>query len=90
MSPSIFYLGYIVGSYPSALLAQRFPISRFLFALIIVWEFVLWQRPESQTGKDCTYTDFFFLGALESGVTPAFMMVVGRWYKRSEQSLRMG
>jgi MFS family permease len=31
-----------------------------------------------------------FLGLLESGVSPMFMMVVGQFYKKDEQALRMG
>lgn len=32
----------------------------------------------------------FFLGFLESGISPMFMLVVGGWYKKQEQALRMG
>jgi hypothetical protein len=27
---------------------------------------------------------------LESGISPMFMLVVGGWYKKPEQALRMG
>jgi MFS family permease len=89
MSASIFYLGYIAGSYPNVLLAQRFRINRFLFVLILVWGICL-IATASVTNWQGLYVQRFFLGLLESGVAPTFMMVVGQWYKKSEQSLRMG
>jgi hypothetical protein len=36
------------------------------------------------------YAQRFFLGFLESGVSPMFMMVVGGWYLKHEQAFRMG
>lgn len=36
------------------------------------------------------YAQRFFLGFLESGVSPIFMLVVGGWYRNKEQALRMG
>lgn len=36
------------------------------------------------------YTQRFFLGFLEAGVSPMFMLVVGGWYRKNEQALRMG
>lgn len=42
------------------------------------------------TNHQGLYVQRFFLGALESGVSPTWMFVVGGWYKKSEQSLRMG
>jgi MFS family permease len=32
----------------------------------------------------------FFLGVLEGGISPIFMIVVGGWYRKREQALRMG
>lgn len=36
------------------------------------------------------YTQRLFLGVIEAGIQPMFMMVVGGWYKKNEQALRMG
>lgn len=36
------------------------------------------------------YAQRFFLGFLESGVSPMFMLIVGGFYKKDEQALRMG
>ncbi|KAJ0331533.1 hypothetical protein COL5a_002195 [Colletotrichum fioriniae] len=32
----------------------------------------------------------FCLGLLESGISPMFMLIVGSWYKKNEQAMRMG
>lgn len=36
------------------------------------------------------YAQRFFLGFLESGVSPMFMLIVAGFYKKNEQALRMG
>lgn len=36
-SASIFYLGFIVGSYPAILMAQRYPIERVAAGIVGVW-----------------------------------------------------
>jgi MFS family permease len=36
------------------------------------------------------YAQRFFLGLTEAGISPMFMMIVGGWYKKDEQALRMG
>lgn len=35
------------------------------------------------------YAQRFFLGFIESGISPMFMLVVGGWYRKQEQALRM-
>jgi len=37
MSASIFYLGFIVGAYPAIVLAQRYPIERVVFGIVLLW-----------------------------------------------------
>lgn len=32
----------------------------------------------------------FFLGFLEAGVSPGWMIIVGGWYRKNEQAFRMG
>lgn len=36
------------------------------------------------------YAQRFFLGVIESGISPMFMLVVGGWYLKHEQAFRMG
>ncbi|KAF2003554.1 MFS transporter [Amniculicola lignicola CBS 123094] len=88
-SASIFYLGFIVGSYPAILMAQRWPIERVAAAIVVVWGACL-MCSAACTDWKTFYVQRFFLGFLESGISPMFMMVVGGWYNKSEQALRMG
>jgi MFS family permease len=89
MSASIFYLGFIVGSYPAILMAQRWPIERVAAAIVSVWGVCL-MCSAAYTIWQGFYAQRFFLGFLESGVSPMFMLIVGGWYKKEEQALRVG
>ncbi|KAH8696466.1 MFS transporter [Talaromyces proteolyticus] len=86
---SIFYLGFIVGAYPAIILAQRFPIERVASGTVLVWGICLTCTAACHNWQSF-YAQRFFLGLLESGVSPMFMMVVGQFYKKDEQALRMG
>ncbi|KAF3002587.1 hypothetical protein E8E13_008268 [Curvularia kusanoi] len=89
MSAAIFYLGFIVGAYPAMYLAQRFPIERVASAIVTVWGVCLILTVVCRDYKDL-YAQRFFLGFLESGISPMFMVIVGSFYKKNEQAFRMG
>lgn len=36
------------------------------------------------------YAQRFFLGMIEAGVSPMFMLIVSGFYRKNEQALRMG
>lgn len=36
------------------------------------------------------YAQRFFLGMIEAGVSPMFMLIVAGFYRKNEQALRMG
>lgn len=76
MSSAIFYLGFIVGSYPAILLAQRYPIERVIFGIVCLWGICL-SCTAACNSYQALYVQRFFLGALESGVSPGWMLVVG-------------
>jgi MFS family permease len=82
-------MGFICGAYPAILMAQRFPIERVAAIIIFIWGTTLMCTAAVQTWKGL-YAQRFFLGFLESGISPMFMLVVGGWYKKDEQALRMG
>lgn len=88
-SAAIFYLGFIAGAYPSMVLAQRFPIERVASAIVTLWGVCLILTSACFSYR-ALYAQRFFLGMLESGVSPMFMIVVGSWYKKDEQAFRMG
>jgi MFS family permease len=76
MSAAIFYLGFICGAYPAIVMAQRYPIERVIFGIVILWGVCLMTTAAVQNYQGL-YAQRFFLGMLESGVSPAWMLVVG-------------
>lgn len=85
----MFYLGWIAGAYPAIYTAQRFPIERVCAGVIVVWGAVL-MAAAGCTNFQGFFAQRFFLGFLEAGIAPMFMLVIGGWYKKNEQALRMG
>ncbi|KAM0275740.1 hypothetical protein ACHAQH_007458 [Verticillium albo-atrum] len=88
-SASIFYLGFIVGAYPAMILAQKYPVERVASLIVTLWGICLILTTVC-TKYTHIYAQRFFLGFLESGISPMFMLIVGSWYKKNEQAMRMG
>ncbi|KAG8631567.1 hypothetical protein KVT40_000707 [Elsinoe batatas] len=89
MTASIFYFGFIIGAYVAMILAQRYPVERVASALVTVWGVCLILTSVCHNYQGI-YAQRFFLGFLESGVSPLFMLMVGSFYKKNEQAFRMG
>lgn len=70
-------------------LAQRYPVERVASGLVTIWGLCLILTTQC-TNFQTLYTQRFFLGLLESGISPMFMLVVASWYKKDEQAFRMG
>lgn len=70
-------------------LAQRFPIEKVASALVTLWGICL-ILTSICTNWQGLIVQRFFLGFLEAGVSPMFMLIVGSFYTKSEQALRMG
>lgn len=83
---SAFYIGYLAFEFPCAVALQKFPLMTTVSIFIIVWGVVLMLHAVTN------YAGFValrtLLGALESSVTPAFVILTGQWYKKSENFLR--
>ena len=75
MSASIFYLGFVCGAYPLMALAQRFPLERVASGIVVVWGICLILTSVCFNFQTL-YTQRFFLGFLESGIGPVFMVIV--------------
>ncbi|CAI4212648.1 unnamed protein product [Parascedosporium putredinis] len=88
-SASIFYLGFILGAYPIMVFAQRFPIERVASFTVTVWGITLILTTICKNYQGI-YAQRFMLGLLESGISPMFMLIVGSFYKKNEQAMRMG
>jgi len=59
------------------ILAQRFPIERVASAIVTVWGICLILTTVCHNYQ-ALYAQRFFLGFLESGISPMFMMIVVR------------
>jgi MFS family permease len=88
-SSAIFYLGFIIGAYPAMMMAQRWPIERVAAGITFIWGICVMSSAGCKTYGEF-YAQRFFLGVIEAGISPLFMLVVGGWYKKNEQALRMG
>ncbi|KAK2732926.1 hypothetical protein FQN55_003846 [Onygenales sp. PD_40] len=88
-SASIFYLGFIAGAYPAIYMAQRWPLERVASGLVFVWGVCLLSCIACTDWKGL-YVQRFFLGFLESGISPMCMLLVSSFYSKREQALRMG
>ncbi|PON22908.1 hypothetical protein TGAM01_v208163 [Trichoderma gamsii] len=85
----IFYIGYLVGTYPMMFLSQHYSTSRVVACATFLWGVVL-----MSTAGCFNYAGImlnrFFLGFLESAVAPSFTVLVTFWWTREEQALRTG
>ena len=74
---------------PAILMAQRFPVERVATGIVAIWGVVMMATAGCQTFQGI-YAQRFFLGMIEAGVSPMFMLVVSAFYRKHEQALRMG
>lgn len=81
---SIFYLGFIIGAYPCMILAQRYPVERVASATVTLWGLTLILTTVCHNYQG-VYAQRFFLGVLESGISPMFMLIIV-----SRQNPRLG
>lgn len=70
-------------------MAQRFPIERVAAGIVFIWGVVMMSTAGCRSFHGL-YAQRFFLGMIESGVSPMFMLVVSGFYQKHEQALRMG
>ncbi|CAN6625671.1 allantoate permease [Trichomonascus vanleenenianus] len=82
-----FYLGYMVFEMPFSFILQRYSLSKMTALFIVLWGAIMMisAAPNSYAGFE---TLRVLLGALESAITPAFVIITSQWYKREEQFMR--
>ncbi|GAA5835640.1 hypothetical protein JCM3766R1_006470 [Sporobolomyces carnicolor] len=84
-----FYLGYLVFEIPQSVMAQRFPLAKYLGWNIVLWAAVLTLHAVS--GKFAPFFVFrVLLGVFESVVSPCLIALVASFYAKNEQSKRIG
>lgn len=67
----------------------RLHLSRYTAANVIVWGLVLTLHATAYNYASIVACRLF-LGILEAGITPAFILLTGRFYRRQEQVARTG
>lgn len=68
-----FYWGYIIGVLPIALVLQRFPLAKALSMLIFIWGVIV-ILTVTVTNFHGAVAQRFFLGIVESAVSPGFVL----------------
>lgn len=83
---SAFYYAYLFFEFFTSMSIQRFPIMYAVSVYIILWGMILCLHSVPQ------YPGFIvlrvLLGAMESAITPAFVIITGQWYTKDEIFLR--
>ncbi|EXJ84622.1 hypothetical protein A1O3_05292 [Capronia epimyces CBS 606.96] len=85
---SIFYFGYLTGMPVSAFLITKVPVGRLLGVAASLWGVVMMCMAACNNFAGLA-TVRFFLGLLESPAFPSAMILIGNFWKRSEQPLRI-
>ncbi|KAH8669162.1 major facilitator superfamily domain-containing protein [Xylariales sp. PMI_506] len=84
---SIFYVGYLVASYPVSLGFVRFPLGKYLSVLIFLWGIVLTLHCVASSYASLMVLRAL-LGVFESGISPGFSLITGMWYTPKEHVSR--
>ncbi|RIB02946.1 major facilitator superfamily domain-containing protein [Gigaspora rosea] len=88
-SLSIFFIGYVVFEVPSNLILYKVRPSIWLPTIMIGWGITMSLMAFVKSYAALLVTRFL-LGAFEAGLVPGLVYYVTIWYKRFEQSFRMG
>src|SRR5450755_1491999 len=82
---SLFFLGYFFFQIPGALYASNKSVKKLVF-----WSLILWGALAMATGLVSNITGLFIirfmLGVVESAVMPAMLIILSRWFTKSERS----
>ncbi|KAG6029376.1 hypothetical protein E4U19_000984 [Claviceps sp. Clav32 group G5] len=81
----IFYFGYIIGTYPLSLMAQRYPPRIVITSIFFLWSATIIVSPALNSYR-WMLINRFFLGFIGSGVSPIFMLDA-RGFTDEEQRL---
>ncbi|KAJ4470101.1 MFS general substrate transporter [Lentinula aciculospora] len=86
---SLFYFGWLGWALPTNLLMQKFPLNKYLAFNIFLWGILLMAQAASRN-----FTELAVLrvlsGAAEATADPAFVLITGTWYTRTQQPTRIG
>ncbi|KAF0639427.1 hypothetical protein FPSE5266_08048 [Fusarium pseudograminearum] len=84
---SVFYLGYLVASYPISLGFVKFPLGKYLSVLMFIWGIILTLHSVAHNFASLMVLRFL-LGVFESAISPGFSLITGMWYTPHEHVSR--
>lgn len=84
---SALYFGWLLGSYPSNLALQRFPIGKFVGGMTLIWGAVCMLQAAAFSFSGL-FAVRFFLGMVESCVSPGWLLLSSTLWTREEMPLR--
>lgn len=85
---SIFYFGYLIFEYPSALLIQRLPVAKLYACMVFGWAVLMLCTAATQNFAGLA-TVRFIMGMLEATAFPISSILTVMWWKTSEQPIRV-
>ncbi|KAK9235241.1 major facilitator superfamily domain-containing protein [Lipomyces kononenkoae] len=83
---TILYMGVLAGEYPTNLLLQKLPLAKYLSVNVFCWGVVICCSAAANNFASLMVVRFL-LGAFESCVQPAFIILTAMWYTKEEQAL---
>ncbi|KAI9147584.1 Endochitinase 1 [Paramyrothecium foliicola] len=86
---SIVFLAQLVMQLPLALALVKLPIGRFTSIMVLGWGVTLTAMTWAHEFRTLMVARFF-LGAFEASVGPSFVAITQMWWRRREQTLRVG
>ncbi|KAH7254173.1 major facilitator superfamily domain-containing protein [Fusarium redolens] len=86
---SVFYLGYLLWTYPTTVLVARFPTGKYLTINTLFWGLVVAFTAACHNFGGLLVMRFL-LGVAEATITPGFMFLTSTWYTRDEMPTRVG
>ncbi|KAK0434507.1 major facilitator superfamily domain-containing protein [Armillaria borealis] len=84
---TVFYLTYMCFEFPSNIILQRWRMGKTLSIYMICWGFAVLCFGFAQNFKQLLALRAL-QGSLECCITPGFILIIGSWYTRQEQSSR--
>lgn len=86
---SIVFLAQLVFQLPVAWALVKLPIGKFTSAMVLGWGLTLTCMTKAKDFKGLLIARFF-LGAFEASIGPSFLAITQMWWRRREQTLRVG
>jgi MFS transporter, ACS family, allantoate permease len=85
---SIFYFGYLIFEYPSAILIQRLPVAKLLASTVMLWAILMCCTAATHNFAGLMVVRFI-MGMTEAAVFPICSILTVMWYRRDEQPIRV-